>query len=383
MGGIAYPNSGQRARPRRRRWGRYALATLAVLVLVLVISRLMLPSYLRDYVNRVLDQNPNYDGHVERVGLSLWRGAYTIHGIEIVKTTNAVPVPFFEAERVDCALDWASLMHGELRARFRMDKPKVNFVHGPTDAETQTGVDGPWLQVIDDLSPFRIDKARVVDGEVHFEAFHTRQPVDVYLSGVRATLTNLTNVQEELDPLVARVEATGTAMESGKFEFRLTLDPTSYRPTFQLACQLLDLEVGELNALTRSYGSFDFEGGTFDLAVEMDVKEGRVEGYAKPLFRNVQVISHEDLKDGNVLQVLWESIIGAVGEAFQNQPKDQFGTRITITGEVDDPKTSILEIIGNVLYNAFVRAYLPRIEGRVAPDVAEPSGRNTRRGGRG
>lgn len=371
MGGIAYPNSAQRAGPEHRRRGwRYAGLAFAGLVGLLVIARLALPSYLRDYVNAVLDQSRSYDGRIGDVDVYLWRGAYTVRDIKIVKTRGEVPVPLFEGREVDIALDWSSLLHGRLRGRVWFDHPRVNFVHGPTDADTQTGKEMPWLQVLDDLTPFRIESAEVVDGEVHFEAFRALRPVDVYLSDVRATLSNLTNVQDKVDPLVARVEAAGTAMNSGRFTFRMTLDPASYRPTFALACQLLGLDVTELDALTKAYGDFDFEGGQFDLAVELNVKEGRVEGYAKPLFRNVQVISHEDLKEDNPLQVLWESIIGAVGEAFQNQPRDQFGTRITITGNLEDPRTSLLEIVGNVLYNAFVRAYLPRIEGRVAPAVA-------------
>ena len=56
--------------------------------------------------------------------------------------------------------------------------------------------------------------------------------------------------------------------------------------------------------------------------------------------------------------------VGGVTAAFKNQPRDQFGTRIPFRGEASG-KTALdlLATVGNVLRNAFIRAYLPRVEG--------------------
>jgi len=47
---------------------------------------------------------------------------------------------------------------------------------------------------------------------------------------------------------------------------------------------------------------------------------------------------------------------------LKNSPRDQFGTEIPFTGDLDQPNTDYLAAIGNVLRNAFVRAYLPQLE---------------------
>jgi hypothetical protein len=366
------PTGVRRSKPRWWRWIRRTIVGgVLLLALGLTIARLMLPDWLQQYVNRTLDRSPDYDGRVGKIEVSLWRGAYSAHDLTIVKTTEAVPVPFFEGERVDFTLDWEALWNGAVRGKIVMIKPKLNFVQGPSEEETQTGVDQPWLAIIDDLYPFRIDKAEIQDGQVHFHAFHKEPPVNVYLSDLQGELRNLTNAKESADPLVATVHATGRAMRSGDFEFDMSLDPHAYRPTFDLALQLLDLDLRKLNPLAVAYGDFDFEEGTFDFVVELSAKNGLIDGYAKPLFRNAKVISLRDVKEDNPLQVLWEAMASVVGEVFENKEREQFGTRITISGELDNPRTSILEIIGNVLRNAFVQAYLPRIEGTVAPTVAE------------
>jgi hypothetical protein len=367
-------------KPHVWRWiRRCALAAVVLIAAALTIGRLMLPGWLSGYVNRTLDRSPDYDGRVGSVDIHLWRGAYSVHDLKIVKTTNAVPVPFFEGERVDFAIDWRSLWHGRARGKILLVKPKLNFVQGPSEEETQTGAEQPWLGIINDLYPFRIDKAEIKDGEIHFHALHKDPAVNVYLSEVQAELTNLTNAQDKSDPMVAEVHATGTAMHSGTFSFDMSLDPQAYRPTFDLAVRLLDMDLRKLNSLARAYGDFDFEGGTLDFVVELSAKNGLIDGYAKPLFRNAQVISLRDVKNDNPLELFWEALVSVVGEVLENRQREQFGTRITITGELTNPRTSILEIVGNVLRNAFVQAYLPRIEGVVAPAVVEERPRSGRR----
>jgi hypothetical protein len=362
QGGRAMP------RRRRRRWSRWVGGVVLALVVVGVAARLYLPYWLQGYVNRTLDQSPDYDGEVGEIDVHLWKGAYSIRDLNIVKTTHSVPVPFFESPRVEFTLSWKALLHGAARGRIYMEQPRLNFVQGPTPEESQSGADQPWLQIIDELYPFRIDRAEVAKGEIHFQAPHMNPPIDVYLSDMDALLTNLTNIEDKLDPKAAELTARATAMGSGQFSMDLSFDPHSHRPTFSLAAKLLDMDVRKLNPLTRGYGEFDFEQGKFDFVVEASAKDGFMEGYAKPLFRNLVVLGRRDLEEKDALQVFWEALVGAVGGIFKNQPRDQIGTRITLEGELDNPRTNMFEMIGGILYNAFVRAYLPRLEGGVAPD---------------
>ena len=100
----------------------------------------------------------------------------------------------------------------------------------------------------------------------------------------------------------------------------------------------------------------------------MDSKEGQLDGYVKPIFRNLKILSGKDVKEDNPLQVFWEALIGGAAEILKNQPRDQVATLVELHGDVSSPDTNLFEIIGNVLRNAFIRAYMPRLEG-VAEDV--------------
>ena len=62
------------------------------------------------------------------------------------------------------------------------------------------------------------------------------------------------------------------------------------------------------------------------------------------------------------MQFFWQALLGAATTLLKNQPRDQFGTLIPFTGNTTGTTTDILATIGNVLRNAFIRAYLPRLE---------------------
>jgi hypothetical protein len=359
------PNPSQRVeKAKSHRGWRVAGSVVLVLAVLFGVGRAMMPGFVRDYVNRTLDRNPGYAGTIGKVRMHLWRGAYSIEEIRISKRTGNVPVPFFSARRVDFAIQWNALIHRRIVGRVVMDAPEINLVDGGSKEETQTGGGGPWLEIIRDLFPFKINQAVVRQGSLHFRSFKKAKPVDVYLSRVEATIDNLGNIRDETNPLASTVRATALMMDQAKLEYNMTLDPFSYHPTFHMGLRLLGLDVTKLNDLALAYGKFDFERGWFDLVVETDSKEGQVTGYAKPLFRNLKVFSlKEDLKDTNPLQYFWQALVGAVTSVFKNYQRDQFGTRIPFTADASQSTSvDIIATVGNILRNAFIRAYLPRLD---------------------
>jgi hypothetical protein len=361
---------------RRHPWWRRIGFGFLVLVLVLIGLRLLAPTWVRWYVNRTIDRNPLYDGTIGDVELNLWKGGYTIHDIQLNKTTGTVPVPFFKASRVHLRLEWRSLLSGKVVGRVSMDDPVLNFVdstQGGTAEQTggEGGGGGPWLAMIRNLFPLRINTVKVRNGSIHFRAFDTDPPVDVYLSQIYGSIDNLTNIHDEVTPLITTVEAKGFAKNQAEFEYRLKLDPFSYKPTFQLGVKLVGLDVTQVNALSQAYGKFDFEHGYFDLVVELDAAEGSLDGYVKPLFRNVKVFDIvKDAKKDNPPEYFWEALVGVGSQLLKNQQRDQFGTVIPLSGTLEAARPDVLATIGNVLRNAFIRAYLPRFQG-LAKDATQ------------
>lgn len=93
---------------RRYSW---PLGTIAALVLVLIAIHLALPYLVRNYLNDKLANMGDYRGEIADVDLALWRGAYRINGLQIVKVDGKVPVPFVKAPLIEFAVSWHSLWY--------------------------------------------------------------------------------------------------------------------------------------------------------------------------------------------------------------------------------------------------------------------------------
>src|SRR4029450_7162797 len=163
------------------------------LLIMLVIIRALLPFWVRDYVNRKLSEVPEYRGHVTAVTMHLWRGAYQIHRVEIVKTTGHGPGPFFSAPLIDLSVQWRALFDGAFVGNIDFFEPKMNFVNAPSKQNSQVGVGKPWPQKIKQLFPLKINRFTVRNGEVHYRDFSKSANVNVIFDRVQMVATNLTN----------------------------------------------------------------------------------------------------------------------------------------------------------------------------------------------
>ncbi len=361
----AAAGSDQKRVPRkRRRWVRAILYLGLGMVGVIVCIRPMLPWAVRWYVNKTLSQSVLYEGRIGDVTLDLWRGAYSIDDVRIFKTNGEVPEPLFKCKRLELAVQWNAVLDGKIVGEVTMQEPEVNFVDSSDDSEGQTGAGGPWLAMLRALFPFDLNRLEMHDGSIHFHSYRRATPVDIYLDQLEGTVDDLTNIRGRTAELLTTIHAKGMAMDQAEFEFNMKLDPFSYNPHFEMAARLIGLDVTTLNALTMTYGRFDFKHGWFDLVVEAQAHAGEIQGYVKPLFRDLTVFDLvEDVKgDKDPLQFFWQALLGVTTGVFKNQQRNQFGTYVPFTGDLSKPKGDILAMVGNVLRNAFIRAYLPRLE---------------------
>lgn len=347
----------------------FALALLLV-ILALVVLRLLLPDMALAAINQRLASMGDYGGKVDDVDLAIWRGAYSLHGLRIVKTAGTVDVPLLDAPQVDIALAWRDLLRGAIVADVDFRRPVVHFVDGGGPASSQSGAGVDWRDRLDAIVPIRIDTVTITDGEAHFHNVHADPPVDLVASEVTATIDNLTNVRDQAGERVAELVASATMFDSARLEAEARFDPFGRMDEFSLALRLLAIDLTRANDLARAYAGIDFESGTGQFVMELEAVDGHLQGYAKPLFRDIQIFSwRSDVQEQgkNPFRIAWEAAVAGVATVFRNQPADQFATRIEISGSVGDADTSLWSAVVGVLRNAFVEALNPYFEGTTLP----------------
>lgn len=353
---------------------RRTLIGAAVVLVLLLVLRLALPSIVKNYLNRKMDRMGDYHGQVADVGIHLWRGAYSLEGLRIDKVSGKVPVPLFSAQHTDISLSWRALTHGVLRGRVEFDRASLNFVDGGGKGEGQTGKGVDWRQQLERMVPIRLDELTVHDSQITFHNFVSHPPVDLTMTNVDGSVTNLSNADRRGGRRVADLHVTAKVLQSAPLDGKASFDPLAAQQVdFTSALRVTGIELKRLNDLARAYAKLDFAGGHGDFVMQLDAHDGQLDGYAKPLLHDVQIFSWKqdvEQEHKNPLQVAWEAVAQGVTALFKNHDKDQFATRVPIRGRLDDKKISTWAAIVGVLHNAFVKAYTPSLENlKPAPDA--------------
>ena len=345
-------------------WLRNAFFAVLALVLLLVGLRLTLPQLIHAQLNRLLAQNTKYGGSVGEVEIALYRGAYKIHDVEIHKRGGRVPVPFVKAPLIDVSVEWSALLHGKFVGEVVMDEPQVNFVAGPNEADRQTGAAGKneWRRLVEGLFPAQLNRFEVRNGSVHFRNFRSKPPVDVRLRDLDIVAGNLEDPAHLGVERAGRIEARGRFEKAGYVILHATVDKHATEPSFNGDLIVRGVDLKEWNDFLRAYANVDAESGELNLYGELEAKNGRFRGYAKPFLKDVELLGwDEKLAKQSPLKTAWEGIVSGLLEVFKNHSEDDIASRIPITGSVK-PRGEFWPALGSALSNAWIEALKPRLE---------------------
>jgi hypothetical protein len=359
---------------RWRKASRITRWVLGVVVVLLVLFRLALPFLIKSYVNRQLDKAPDYDGYVRTIDVHLWRGAYQIQDVAIFKTSGGVTAPLFAAKTVDLSIQWKELFHGAVAGEVVFDQPRINFVHGPTPEQSQSGTNANWDKTLESLFPFQLNRVEIKEGQVHFQNEHSTPPVDIFVDALFAVATNLNNTRDLRMELPAGLVAHGKTLGGGEVNVEIHLNPLAPTPTFEVDAQLTNVTLVALNDFLQAYGKFDVKRGTFGLYTSVAAKEGSYEGYFKVLFENLDIFDWEKDRKKNPLKGIWQAIVATLTTAFKNQPKDRLALKVPVSGSFTNTDVHVWTAVGTLLRNAFIQALVPRLDEKVkVEDVKKPS----------
>jgi Domain of Unknown Function (DUF748) len=333
-----------------------------IVAVVLITCRLALPYVVKAYVNHLLNEGHDYTGQVGGIQMELWRGGYQIRQIKILKRTGGIPSPLFSASLIDLSIQWRELFHGAVVGKVALEKPQVNFVMGSTPGQTQVGTNESWNKILQGLFPFNLNRVAITNGQIHFQNPSSQPPVDIYLSQLSATATNLTNTRDLKQQLPSGLRASGTTIGGGRLDFGLRMNLQKPEPTFQLNCSLTNVTLTALNNFFRSYGKFDVAHGKFSLFTSAAAANGSYDGYFKVFFDDLDVFAWEKERKKNILKIFWDAIVGGVTEVFKNHPKNQLATKIPISGSYTNSNIGVWTATATLLQNAFIRALVPKLD---------------------
>ncbi len=197
----------------------------------------------------------------------------------------------------------------------------------------------------------------------------------LFIDNTDLALKNLSNHQNH-GP--ADLTLRGKFMGSGDTQVAGTFLASQHGPAFNLKVAILNTDLPSMNDILRAYGRFDVAAGECSVFLEAAIKEGKIDGYVKPMFANLKVYDYQKDKGTGVLHQAKELAIDGASHLFKNSSTRQVATDIDLTGRLTSPNTSTWQAIVQVLRNAFIEAIIPGFDRAVASNAGTDGVRQAR-----
>lgn len=361
---IAVPHKPDpKARRIRRRKRR--LQFLVWFVGILVIARLALPYVVLYLTNKKLATLEGYYGHIDDIDISLYRGAYTIRKLQLRKIDQKDTLDFLYAKEIDLAIEWAPVWRGELVGKAAINSAAIVYTVERNDWRDIAKDTANFRDVMNSFMPLTLNKLEISNCTIFYRNPYSSPELDMKIEQIHVVALNLVNAYDSTSLLPATVDATGK-LYRGNVDFHMRTDPFSDRSKFDMNATVKGVSLPSMNSLLRAYANFDVNSGTFDLYTEFATKDGKVNGYVKPLITDLDIVSWKEEKNDKLGRKLYESLLEAGAWLFKNRRTDKLGSKVYIHGDLNDPKVSIGKAVLLLLQNAFITSLRPYIDGEIS-----------------
>jgi hypothetical protein len=160
----------------------------------------------------------------------------------------------------------------------------------------------------------------------------------------------------------ASASLTGRFMGRGATAIHATFRPEMQGADFDVAARIEDTDLTTMNDLLRAHAKVDVVSGAFSVFAEAHVKNARVQGYVKPLFRDVRLYGAEQDAQTSLGHRLKERAADVIAKVLRNRPRREVATVAPFGGPLENPRANTWEALVGLVRNAFSKTILPGFE---------------------
>lgn len=337
---------------------------IGIAVVLIIAFRISLPFLLQDRIIRSINDIDGYSGSVGNVDLQIYRGGFKVEELKIFEEASEKPeVPLVALGLLDFSIQWKALLKGHFVGEVYLDTLLVNFTKREEESETEQDSLDTRIKLITELqklNPIQINILEISNSEISYIDPTSEPKVDVTMKEIHLRAENLRNVQSDSDDLPASIQVSTSAMESGVIDLKAEMNYLLEPPNFDIDLEIERLNLVRFNEFFEAYANLGLKSGTLNFYSEAAARNGQIEGYVKPLIKNLE-IADTDSTDG-LIKKLYKGAVQVGTDLFENQKKDQIGTKVPISGSIENSQVKIFQSLLNFFKNAFIEAYKLEIE---------------------
>jgi hypothetical protein len=244
---------------------------------------------------------------------------------------------------------------------------KADFVHSAKTQQKEKDTGKQVAQGAEKVSNHptllvRIDRGTIDKSEFGLVNTAANPPYRVFMADTHIELENWSN---QLSEGTAIVRLTGLLMGAGDTRISGAFRPETRSPDFDLSVKIRRTPIKSFNELLRAHGGLDVASGVFSVYSEMAVKHDKVNGYLKPLFKDVKAYDAIQDEDKGLLQKIFEKTVNVAAALLKNTPRHEVATKTHLSGPVENPQANTWEMVVTLFQNAFFDAVMPGLEGQL------------------
>src|SRR5690625_1666612 len=106
---------------------RYWIPLLILAILIAI--RIALPSIVTSYVNRTINDMPDYEGSIAGVDISLLQSSYSVDSLKIQQLNweEEGGVPWLSVDKIDFSVNWGYLLQGAIVGSVELHSPVLRL----------------------------------------------------------------------------------------------------------------------------------------------------------------------------------------------------------------------------------------------------------------
>ncbi len=286
---------------------------LWITFITLLVIRLILPHAALRGVNWALATKlTTYEGHINDLDLSLYRGAYQLQGLQIKKKNSKLP-PILEISQIDLSLAWRTLFRGEVTGDIHLTAAQIRLIDNDEKEKKQFGNDeASWKEALAVLIPITIQSLKVENSAVYFSNSDLSKDKPIQIEKINLIATDLRSRPGGNEDALSPVEGSAILQDHAPLKVQGKLDALAKELRFDLNASLLNFHPKNINPMLMKYLPLDLTKGEISVYSEMAASQGDMIGYAKVFLKDIDVIApKQEIKSGKHLFL-------ELGTAFAN-----------------------------------------------------------------
>ena len=249
-----------------------------------------------------------------------------------------------------------------------IDGADVDYLHLPQTAAVEKKRVRQVVHAAKELSnepasKIRIDVLRIKASNFGYVNRTTKPNYRLSIDQMDANLRNLSN---QINEGPATFELKGKFMGTGDTKVTGTFRPETKNPDSSVNVAIENTQMPAMSDLFRAYGNFDIKSGLFSFYSELSIKGNKVNGYIKPIFKDMKIYDHRSKQEKSLSHTLYVWMVRGASKLLENRTGNEVATRATVSGTIESPGTSTWEIFVNLLQNAFIKSIIPGFERKLS-----------------